>query len=103
MHRDEEDKQNMPNPIIREMSVSFIEYFCYLLDDNFHDFEEELRNGIEINKWKTYTQDDIIESVFAKTDMDRQKKKRIGIIMYTMHFVQERLKSLFLQKICTIH
>lgn len=91
MHRDEEDKQNMPNPIIREMSVSFIEYFCYLLNDNFHDFEEELRNGIEINKWKTYTQDDIIESVFAKTDMDRQKKKRIGIIMYTMHFVQERL------------
>ena len=73
---DEEDKRCMPHEVVRNMSVTFMEYFEYMLDNGFEEIEEHLLTSLQLKKWCNYSDDDIIDSILAKTDMERGKKKK---------------------------
>lgn len=42
MSCDEEDKNCMPHDFIKDMSVTFMEYFEYMLNDGFNDIEKHI-------------------------------------------------------------
>lgn len=76
MSCDEKDKECMPNEIIRNMSVTFIEYFEYMLDGGLEEIENHVLESLHLKKWCNYNDDDIIDSILYKTIMEREKKKK---------------------------
>lgn len=76
MTYDEEGKKCMPHEVVRNMSVTLMEYFEYMLDNGFEEIEAHLLSGLHLKKWFNYNDDDIIDSILAKTDMEREKKKK---------------------------
>jgi len=73
MHYSRNDKNNNTS-IVNELSVSFLDYFKYLLDADFKPFEEYLLAGIELHKFSNRNEDHIIEGMLAVTDKDLSKK-----------------------------
>lgn len=72
----EEDKKCMPHEVVRNMSVTFMEYFEYMLNNGFGEIEEHLLKSLQLKKWCNYSDDEIIDSILAKTNMERIKKKK---------------------------
>lgn len=76
MSCDEDDKKSMTNEIIRNMSVTFMEYFEYMLDDGLEEIENHVLESLHLKKWCNYSDDDIIDSILYKTIMEREKKEK---------------------------
>lgn len=76
MSCDEEDKDCISNDIIKDMSVTFMEYFEYMLNDEFRSIEDHILKSLQLKNWCNYNDDDIIDSILAKTDMERKRKKQ---------------------------
>lgn len=76
MSDNETDKERMPNLIIRSMSVTFLEYYRYMLDDEFKEIESHVMQGVGLKNWNKHSDDDIVESTVVQTEMERIKKKK---------------------------
>lgn len=76
MSCDEEDKSCILNDFIKDMSVTFTEYFEYMLNDEFKGIENHILKSLQLKNWCNYNDDDIIDSILAKTDMERKRKKQ---------------------------
>lgn len=72
----EEDKECMPHEVVRNMSVTFMEYFEYMLNNEFGEIEEHLLKSLQLKKWCNYSDDEVIDSILAKTNMERINKKK---------------------------
>lgn len=76
MSDNETDKERMPNPIIKSMSITFLEYYKYMLDDEFKEIEMHILQGVGMKTLNKHSDDDIVESTLAQTEMERNKKKK---------------------------
>lgn len=76
MSCDEEEKSCISNDFIKDMSVTFMEYFEYMLNDEFKGIENHVLKSLQLKNWCNYNDDDIIDSILAKTDMERERKKQ---------------------------
>ena len=72
----EEDKECMPHEVVQNMSVTFMEYFEYMLNNEFGGIEEHLLKSLQLKKWCNYSDDEVIDSILAKTNKERIKKKK---------------------------
>ena len=71
---DKSDKECMPHEFIRNMSVTFMEYFEYMLQNGFDEIERHILTSLQLKKWCNFSDDEIIDSILPKTEMDRDKK-----------------------------
>ena len=72
----EEDKECTPHEVVQNMSVTFMEYFEYMLNNEFEEIEEHLLKSLQLKKWCNYSDDEVIDSILAKTNKERIKKKK---------------------------
>lgn len=82
MSCDEEDKSCILNDFIKDMSVTFTECFEYMLNDEFKGIENHILKSLQLKNWCNYNDDDIIDSILAKTDMERERKKQKKRLLY---------------------
>lgn len=74
MSCDERDKNSFTEEFFKDQSVTFIEYFHFLLNGGFDELENELLAHFSLKRWCKMTNDDIVNSVLPKTNKDRIKK-----------------------------
>ena len=76
MSCDEKDKENIVNDIIKNESVTFLEYYHFLHNGGFDELENQLFKHFRIKKWPSITNDDIICSILPKSEPDRINKRK---------------------------
>ncbi len=64
------------NALSKEVQVDFLSYFNYLLDTDFAELEDMLKQRLEIKRFEKLTDDAIIESSIAITPQDAKKKRK---------------------------
>lgn len=76
MSCDEKDKKNIVDDFIKNESVTFLEYYQFLLNGGFDELEKQLFEHFKIKKWPSITNDDIICSILPKSEPDRINKRK---------------------------
>ena len=64
------------NALSKEVQVDFLPYFKYLLDTDFAELEDMLKQRLEIKRLNKLTDDDIIAGAIADTLQDAKKKRK---------------------------
>lgn len=75
MSCDEEDKKHFVHEFFKNESVTFIEYYYFLLNGGFDELENQLLSHMELKKWPKFTDDNIICSILPDSETERIKKK----------------------------
>lgn len=64
------------NALCKEMQISFLDYFKYLLDSDFMDLEEKLKTTFEISKFENRSDQEVIEGILPTSLNDLEKKRK---------------------------
>lgn len=92
----ESEKEKIYNPYIKATSVTFIEYFEYLINTKFSDVEKTLFEGLDIKKLQNRTDDELIEGILILTDKEKEKRmKDRNYYMCNAICSYKMLKSIF--------
>lgn len=96
MSCDEKDKERLVNDFIKNESVTFLEYYQFLLKGGFDELEKQLFKHIKIKKWPSITNDDIICSILPKSEPDRiNKRKKKDYYIANAYCAFEVLKQIY--------
>ena len=96
MSCDEKDKECLVNDFIKNESVTFLEYYQFLLKGGFDELEKQLFKHIKIKKWPSITNDDIICSILPKSEPDRiNKRKKKDYYIANAYCAFEVLKQIY--------
>lgn len=76
MSLDEKDKESMTNDFFKNESVTFLEYFDYLLNGGFDMLEHQLLVHMRLKKWPKFSDDDVVCSILPKSEIDRINKRK---------------------------
>lgn len=64
------------NAVSEEEQVSFLDYFKYLLETDFEDLENQLKERLEIKKFPNRSKEQLVEGIIATTPKELEKKRK---------------------------
>lgn len=76
MSCDETDKTRIVNEFFKSKSVTFIEYFEFLLNGGFDELENQLLSHMGLKNWPRITDDDVVCSILPKSEIERINKRK---------------------------